>query len=161
MAPRSRAHGFAFSWHSQLDLCVTAHVSAGERSHAITATLETRVQILFDPEQYERLEAEVRAERMSVGAFIRETVDARLDCTRSDARAAMQDLRECADRLLVLNFDHEVLELSVELIERTNVRGRDSVHAATALAYGIETVAVSDPVFDSILGLRRVDPLTV
>lgn len=140
---------------------MTAHVCAGERRHAITATLETRVQVLFDPEQYERLGAEARAERMSVGAFIRKAVDARLDCTRSDARAPTQDLRECSDRLIVLNFDHEMLELAVGLIERTNVRGRDSVHAATALAYGIETVAVSDPVFDSILGLRRVDPLTV
>ncbi|MFT4136213.1 hypothetical protein [Microbacterium sp.] len=30
---------------------------------------------------------------------------------------------------------------------------------APALAYGIETIASSDPAFDGIPGLRRVDPL--
>ncbi|GAB2527423.1 ribbon-helix-helix protein, CopG family [Paramicrobacterium agarici] len=61
------------------------------------ATLEKRVQVLFDPEQYARLEAEARAERMSVGALIREAVDDRLDRKRSDARAALEELFARAD----------------------------------------------------------------
>lgn len=42
------------------------------------ATLERRVQVLFDEELYDRLLAEARAERMSVGAFIRAAVEGEL-----------------------------------------------------------------------------------
>lgn len=41
------------------------------------------------------------------------------------------------------------------------MRGRDAVHAATALAYGIPVVASPDPAFDGVPGIRRLDPLTV
>ncbi|QPZ38865.1 type II toxin-antitoxin system VapC family toxin [Paramicrobacterium chengjingii] len=79
---------------------------------------------------------------------------------RRDSRElAVAAVRRVEPMFIVLNFDHEVLELARELIERTNVRGRDAVHAATALAYGIETIASSDPAFDGIPGLLRVDPL--
>ena len=54
-----------------------------------------------------------------------------------------------------------MLEVSLGLIQQTQVRGRDAVHAATALAYGIDTIASSDPAFDGIPGLRRIDPLTI
>lgn len=72
---------------------------------------------------------------------------------------AVADARDLTGYLIILNFDHEVLETALELIERTNVRGRDAVHAATALAYGIDTIASSDPAFDGIPGIRRLDPL--
>nr|WP_169923355.1 type II toxin-antitoxin system VapC family toxin [Microbacterium agarici] len=90
--------------------------------------------------------------------MIQEVVHHRLRRT-GDRLLAVSDARDSMRSFIVLNFDHEVLELALELIERTQVRGRDAVHAATALAYGIETVASSDPAFDSIPGLRRVDPL--
>lgn len=61
------------------------------------ATLEKRVQVLFTPEQYARLEAEAKAERMSVGALIREAVDDRLERKRADARAAMKRMWAWAD----------------------------------------------------------------
>ena len=41
------------------------------------ATLERRVQILLDPQQYEALEREARARNQSVGSIIRESIDAR------------------------------------------------------------------------------------
>lgn len=75
--------------------------------------------------------------------------------SRADALA---EVRLLEPLFIVLNFDHEVLELALGLIERTSIRGRDAVHAATALAYGIGTIASSDPAFDGIPGLRRVDP---
>jgi len=62
------------------------------------ATLEKRVQVLFSVEQYARLEAEARAEQLSVGAYIREAVDGWMDRKRADAMAAMQRLFERADR---------------------------------------------------------------
>ena len=56
------------------------------------ATLERRVQVLFDEELYERLLAEATAQRLSVGAYIREAVEGRLDRRRSDATAALRRL---------------------------------------------------------------------
>lgn len=61
------------------------------------ATLEKRVQVLFDPAQYERIAAEARSLRVSVGALIRETMDERLARRRADAQAALQQLWERAD----------------------------------------------------------------
>lgn len=89
--------------------------------------------------------------------MVQEVVFHRMRKTGRDQ--AVAEARDMADYLIILNFDHEVLETALGLIERTNVRGRDAVHAATALAYGIETIASSDPAFDGIPGLRRLDPL--
>ncbi|MEQ6897829.1 type II toxin-antitoxin system VapC family toxin [Microbacterium sp. KR10-403] len=76
-----------------------------------------------------------------------------------DRQAAVADARDVMASMTILNFDREVLNLSLELIERTAIRGRDAVHAATALAYGIEKIASPDPAFDGIPGLVRIDPL--
>lgn len=67
-------------------------MSAQERSVDGMATLERRVQVLFDEELYERLLAEATAERMSVGAFIRDAVEDRLGRRRTEAQAALQRL---------------------------------------------------------------------
>lgn len=63
----------------------------------VMATLEKRVQVLFSAEQYARLEADAAAQRMSVGAYIREAVDDHLDRKRADAKAALQRLFNWAD----------------------------------------------------------------
>lgn len=76
-----------------------------------------------------------------------------------DPRRAAADGKYVTSLVTVLNFDREVLDLSLELIERTGIRGRDAVHAATALAYGIEKIASPDPAFDAVPGIRRIDPL--
>ena len=52
------------------------------------ATLQRRVQILFDPAQYAALEAEAAAQRQSVAALIREAVDERLRRTRQSKQAS-------------------------------------------------------------------------
>jgi hypothetical protein len=61
------------------------------------ATLEKRVQVLFSAEQYARLEAEAKIERMSVGAYIRDAVDKRVDRRRADVETAIQGLWAWAD----------------------------------------------------------------
>ena len=53
-------------------------------------------------------------------------------------------------------FDREVLDLSVQLVEGSGMRGRDAVHAATALVHGF----AADAGFDGIPGLPRIDPAT-
>lgn len=62
------------------------------------ATLEKRVQVLFSLEQYAQVEAAAKAERMSVGAFIRDALDERMNRKRADARAAMERLFARADK---------------------------------------------------------------
>jgi hypothetical protein len=63
------------------------------------ATLERRVQVLFDPEQYAELEAEAAAVHLSVGALIREAVDERLARRRRSASEALDRLWARADAL--------------------------------------------------------------
>lgn len=53
------------------------------------ATLERRVQVLFDPAQYAALEAEATAHRQSVAAVIREAVDERLRRRKSSQQEAL------------------------------------------------------------------------
>jgi hypothetical protein len=53
------------------------------------ATLERRVQILFDPAQYAALETEAESQRQSVAAIIREAVDERLRARKSSRQEAL------------------------------------------------------------------------
>lgn len=61
------------------------------------ATFEKRVQVLFDPERHKQLEAAAAEAGVSVGAFIREAVDARLDSESNERLAALQELFARAD----------------------------------------------------------------
>lgn len=65
--------------------------------HGSMATLEKRVQVLLSAEQYARLEAGAKNERVSVGAYVREAIDDRLDRKRADAKAALARLWAWAD----------------------------------------------------------------
>jgi hypothetical protein len=63
------------------------------------ATLERRVQVLFDPAVYAALEAEAEAERQSVAAVIRDAVDARLRIRKTSKQEALARMFARADRL--------------------------------------------------------------
>lgn len=90
--------------------------------------------------------------------MVQEVVFHRLRRTGERDRAVREG-RLIASAMTILDFDREVLDLSLELIERApTIRGRDAVHAATAIAYGIETIASTDPAFDGIPGVTRLDP---
>lgn len=91
--------------------------------------------------------------------MIQEVVHHRLRRTGDRAKSARQG-REIAAACTLLPFDREVLDLSLDLVERIpTVRGRDAVHAATAIAYGIERIASIDRAFDEIPSITRIDPL--
>ena len=91
--------------------------------------------------------------------MVQELVHHRLRKT-GDRNLAIADGRDISAACTVLQFDREVLDLSLDLIERIpTIRGRDAVHAATAIAYGIESIASTDPAFEGIPGLKRIDPL--
>lgn len=92
--------------------------------------------------------------------MVQEVVFHRLRRTQDRRRAAQEGI-EAAAIATTLPFDREVLELSLELINRhPTVRGRDAVHVATAFAYGITKIASSDRGFDGIPGIERIDPLS-
>jgi len=91
--------------------------------------------------------------------MVQELVHHRLRKTGNRSESANNG-RDIAAICTLLNFDRKVLDLSLDLIERNpTVRGRDAVHAATAIAYGIERIASTDRAFDDIPGITRVDPL--
>ena len=90
--------------------------------------------------------------------MIQEVVQHRLRRSADRTRSVRQS-RDAAALCTILNFDREVLDLSLDLIERgPTIRGRDAVHAATALIYGIEQIVSPDSAFDGIAGLTRIDP---
>jgi predicted nucleic acid-binding protein len=91
--------------------------------------------------------------------MVQEVVHHRLRRTGDRARAVRESGFVTA-AMVILDFDREVLDFSLDLIARVPaIRGRGAVHAATALAYGIEVIASPDRAFDGIPGLRRIDPL--
>lgn len=61
------------------------------------ATLERRVQILLDPQQYDALEREALARNRSVASIIRESIDRRFGVNLSKRRAALVRLLTSAD----------------------------------------------------------------
>lgn len=76
-----------------------------------------------------------------------------------DRRLAALDARDVRSALITLDFNDEVLDTSLRLIEQLpGVRGRHAVNAATALVYGISKIASTDTGFDRVPGLTRVDP---
>lgn len=63
------------------------------------------------------------------------------------------------ERLVIWHaFDLDILRSARDLISRGHVRGRDAVHAATALAAGFDAIVSTDRNFDGIPGLARREP---
>lgn len=56
------------------------------------------------------------------------------------------------------DFDAEILRRSVALVRDAGVRGRDAVHAATAIEAGFGAIVSCDEDFDAVPGLVRVAP---
>jgi len=90
--------------------------------------------------------------------MIQEVVHHRLRMT-TDRATAVLDARDVAALVTVVPFDDAVLQAALDLIARTStLRGRDAVHAATALCHGVTRVVSVDPAFDGVPGLTRLDP---
>jgi len=91
--------------------------------------------------------------------MIQEVVHHRLRLTGDRARA-VADARDVAELHRLVPLDETVLEKALALVENDGVRGRDAVHAATALTQGIGAMVSTDPAFDAVPGLIRLDPAT-
>lgn len=75
---------------------------------------------------------------------------------RRGSLAAVQEASQLRDLSVAHAFDDGVLNEALELIATTSLRGRDAVHAATALRAGFDTIVSGDRDFDVIPGLTRV-----
>jgi uncharacterized protein len=60
--------------------------------------------------------------------------------------------------LVLHDFTTEVLVRSFDLVRATTVRGRDAVHAATALVAGVSTLITADRRFQQVPGLTVLHP---
>ena len=77
---------------------------------------------------------------------------------RGARQDAIEDARDAMALCQIHPFDANVLARAVHLIETSTIRGRDAVHAATALAAGFTEIVSADTDFDDVPGLTRVDP---
>lgn len=77
---------------------------------------------------------------------------------RGDRNSALRQARPAADLCILYPFDHTVLSRAIDLVAASPLRGRDAVHAATALEHGIPKLLSSDTDFDVVPGLGRVPP---
>jgi predicted nucleic acid-binding protein len=77
---------------------------------------------------------------------------------RGDRALAVQQARDVAALCVLHAFDAVVAARVLDLVASSDVRGRDAMHAATALLHGFESLVSPDRDFDDVPGLSRVDP---
>ncbi|WP_148613598.1 type II toxin-antitoxin system VapC family toxin [Nocardioides rubriscoriae] len=74
--------------------------------------------------------------------------------------AALASGRALSATAVLHGFDVDVLHRSMLLVDTCQIRGRDAVHAATALAHGFTEIVTTDLDFEAVPGLVVVDPAT-
>lgn len=77
---------------------------------------------------------------------------------RMGAPSAVEEARLIQGLCVLHPFDEAVLDRALDLIGSSGVRGRDAVHAATALGSGFSRIVSHDRAFDTVPGLRRMPP---
>jgi len=77
---------------------------------------------------------------------------------RTDRATAVSQARRFLAGLRLHPFDTTVLSRALDLAAHSDVRGRDALHAATALEHGFVEIVSTDRDFDGVPRLRRVDP---
>ena len=77
---------------------------------------------------------------------------------RRSARSAVEEAVSLRGMLTLHAFDEDVLDEALRLMATSPVRGRDAVHAATALRHRFDEIVSADRDFDSVQGLQRIDP---
>lgn len=77
---------------------------------------------------------------------------------RADTDIAIAGCRAVADLCVIHPIDAGIVSDMVDLVAGSGIRGRDAIHAATALAAGFKSIVSTDSAFDEVDGLGRVDP---
>lgn len=76
----------------------------------------------------------------------------------TDRLTAVAQAQWVAASCHLLPFDQTVLAVALQLISDHQIGGRDAVHAASAIASGLDEILSPDQDFDAIPGLTRLDP---
>ncbi|GAA1524383.1 hypothetical protein GCM10009788_30230 [Nocardioides humi] len=76
-------------------------------------------------------------------------------CPRS---LALQQAERVATVTRAHDFDHVIWDRALRLVESTPIRGRDAIHAATALEHGFAEIVTTDADFVVVPGLTPVAP---
>ena len=77
---------------------------------------------------------------------------------RAGRDAAVADVRDSMQVCRVHVFDPSVFARSVDLVAATHLRGRDAVHAATAMLHGFTEIVTTEADFDGLPELARLAP---
>jgi uncharacterized protein len=77
---------------------------------------------------------------------------------RAGRDAAVADVRDSMRLCRTHSLDAVVLARSIDLVAATHLRGRDAVHAATALHHGFSEIVTTDADFDGLAELARLAP---
>jgi predicted nucleic acid-binding protein len=77
---------------------------------------------------------------------------------RAGRDAAVADVRDSMRLCRVHSFDLTVLARTVDLVAATHLRGRDAVHASTAMLHGFTEMVTTDADFDGLPELARLAP---
>ncbi|MBK6871617.1 MAG: type II toxin-antitoxin system VapC family toxin [Kineosporiaceae bacterium] len=77
---------------------------------------------------------------------------------RGDRPRAVAEALQIMEVCRVHAFDVAVARRAIDLVATSPLRGRDAVHAATALTVGFETIVSPDTDFDHAPGLLRTPP---
>lgn len=117
--------------HADRAACRGFMAAAARRKAALHASVEAVQEFLFH--------------RMRVG----------------ERATALRATRALIASLRLHDFDADVLRRSLELVELTSLRGRDAVHAATALGAGFGQIVTLDADFAQVPGLEVVHPGSV
>lgn len=77
---------------------------------------------------------------------------------RGDPVVGVAQARHLVDAFIIHPFDEHILLEALRLLDTSRVRGRDAVHAATALLGGFDRIVTLDSDFDAVPGLTAVSP---
>lgn len=77
---------------------------------------------------------------------------------RTDRASALAQFAMINALVVWHDFDVAVLHAARDLVATAEVRGRDAVHAATALGAGFASIVSCDRDFDRVPGLARLEP---
>ncbi|MFT4286199.1 MAG: type II toxin-antitoxin system VapC family toxin [Nocardioides sp.] len=77
---------------------------------------------------------------------------------RTPRGLALAQLRTVEDIAHAHPFDAAVWQRTRHLIATTSIRGRDAIHAATALEHGFTEIVTGDEAFAAVPGLTPVTP---
>ncbi|MCA0180715.1 MAG: type II toxin-antitoxin system VapC family toxin [Actinobacteria bacterium] len=77
---------------------------------------------------------------------------------RTSREQALAEVAALESSVVAHDFSLDIWRSARQLVAESDLRGRDAIHAATALALGFTHIVSIDADFDGAPGLQRVNP---